>query len=227
MTTLATLQHLRSFNDGEHPVNLEPGQIAFNMASENFQGDKDDYNMYMYVGNASNQRIDEGGTVLVTGGLVDKGWVRYRLRNVSVLGDNVFGDFSVLGAKLKVESNGSALSELVIPKESSTPSSGTETGSVRWNSSLSILQAWNGAKWDSTSKVTIGETAPVNPSNGDLWLDPGSGTPTVLYVYVIPSTGPASWVAASSDAGETALQPGNGVTPNSLNQIETIDSDTF
>jgi len=223
--TLATLQQLRSFNDGEHPVNLEPGQIAFNMASENFQGDKGDYNMYMYVGNSSNQRLDEGGTVLVTGGLADKGWVRYRLRNVSVLGDNVFGDFSVLGAKLKVESNGAALAELVVPKESTTPTSGTETGSVRWNTASSILETWNGAKWDSTSKVSVSDIAPVNPSNGDLWLDPGS--PTVLYVFVIPSSGPAAWVAASSSAGDTALQPGNGVTPNSLNQIETIDSDTY
>jgi len=223
--TLATLQQLRSFNDGEHPLNLEPGQVAFNMASENFDGNKEDYNMYMYVGNASNQRLDEGGTVLATGGLADKGWVRYRLRNVSVLGDNVYGDLNVLGAKLKVESNGAALSELIVPKESSTPSSGTETGSVRWNTTSSILEAWNGAKWDSTSKVSVSDIAPVNPSNGDLWLDPGP--PVALYCYVIPTTGPASWVAASSSAGETALQPGNGVTPNSLNQIDIIDSDTY
>ena len=65
--TLATLQQLRSFNDGEHPLNLEPGQVAFNMASENFDGAKEDYNMYMYVGNSSNQRLDEGGTILATG----------------------------------------------------------------------------------------------------------------------------------------------------------------
>jgi len=223
--TLATLQQLRSFNDGEHPLNLEPGQVAFNMASENFDGAKEDYNMYMYVGNSSNQRLDEGGTILATGGLVDKGWVRYRLRNVSVLGGNVYGDFTVLGSKLKVESNGAALSELVIPKEITTPTNGSETGSIRWNTVSSILEAWNGVKWDSTSKVTVGATAPANPSNGDLWLNPGS--PVILYVFVIPTTGAASWVAASSSAGDTALQPGNGVSANSLNQIEFIDSDTY
>ena len=223
--TLATLQQLRSFNDGEHPLNLEPGQVAFNMASENFDGAKEDYNMYMYVGNSSNQRIDEGGTILSTGGLVDKGWVRYRLRNVSVLGGNVYGDFTVLGSKLKVESNGAALSELVIPKEITTPTNGSETGSIRWNTVSSILEAWNGVKWDSTSKVTVGATAPANPSNGDLWLNHGS--PVILYVFVIPTTGAASWVAASSSAGDTALQPGNGVSANSLNQIEFIDSDTY
>ena len=223
--TLATLQQLRSFNDGEHPLNLEPGQVAFNMASENFDGAKEDYNMYMYVGNSSNQRLDEGGTILATGGLVDKGWVRYRLRNVSVLGGNVYGDFTVLGSKLKVESNGAALSELVIPKEITTPTNGSETGSIRWNTVSSILEAWNGVKWDSTSKVTVGAIAPANPSNGDLWLNLGS--PVILYVFVIPTTGAASWVAASSSAGDTALQPGNGVSANSLNQIEFIDSDTY
>ena len=224
--TLATLQQLRSFNFGEDPLNLEPGQVAFNMAPENFDAAKQDYNMYMYVGNASNQRIDEGGTVLTTGGDTGKGWVRYRLRNVSVLGDNVYGDFSVLGAKLKVESNGAALSELVIPKETSTPANGSETGSIRWNTTSSILQAWNGFKWDTTSKVTVSETAPANPSNGDLWLDPGPPS-TTLYVFVIPTVGPAAWVVASSNAGDTALQPGNGITANSLNQIEFIDSDTY
>ncbi len=223
--TLATLQQLRSFNFGEDPLNLEPGQVAFNMAAENFDAAKQDYNMYMYVGNASNQRIDEGGTVLTVGGDPNKGWVRYRLRNVSVLGDNVYGDFSVLGAKLKVESNGAALCELVIPKETTTPTSGSETGSVRWNTTTSILQAWNGSKWDTTSKVTVSDTAPANPSNGDLWLDP---RPAVkLYVFVIPTVGAASWVIASSTAGDTALQPGNGVSANSLNQIEFIDSDTY
>ena len=223
--TLATLQQLRSFNDGEHPLNLEPGQIAFNMAPGNIDATKGDYNMYMYVGNATNSRMDEGGTVLVNGGEVDKGWVRYRLRNVSVLGDNVYGDFSVLGAKLKVESNGAALSELVIPKETSTPNNGTEAGSVRWNTTSSILQAWNGAKWDSTSKVSVNPAPPANPSNGDLWLNPGP--PAVLYVYVAPAVGAASWVSASSGGGGDGLQPGNGVTANTQLQIELINTGSY
>lgn len=223
--TLATLQQLRSFNDGEHPLNLEPGQIAFNMAPGNIDAAKGDYNMYMYVGNETNSRMDEGGTVLVTGGEVNKGWVRYRLRNVSVLGDNVYGDFSVLGAKLKVESNGASLAELVIPKETSTPNNGTEAGSVRWNATSSILQAWNGAKWDSTSKVSVNSSAPANPSNGDLWLDPGP--PAVLYVYVVPGIGAASWVSASSGGGGGGLQPGNGVTANTQSQIELINIGSY
>ncbi len=223
--SLATLQQLRSFSGGEHPLNLEPGQIAFNMALSNFNTSQDDYNMYMYVGNASSNRIDEGGTVLEAGGLNGKGWVRYRLRNLSSVGGSVYGDFSVLGAKLKVESNGAQLAELVIPKETDTPGSGTETGSVRWNTIDRKLQAWDGTKWDSTSKVTVGAVAPSNPSNGDMWLDPSP--PALLRVYVVPASGPSSWVSATSSSANTALQPGNGVSANSQNQIEIINTGSY
>ena len=223
--TLATLQQLRSFTGDEHPQNLEPGQIAFNMATANFDTPTFDYNMYMYVGNGTDIRIDEGGTVLVTGGLAGKGWVRYRMRNVSVEGDNIYGDISVLGGTLKVESNGAKLAELVIPKEADTPTSGTETGSIRWNTADSKLQAWNGFKWDSTSKVTVDSTAPSNPSNGDLWLDPGP--PAFLRVYMIPDAGPSVWVSATSSQAYTALQPGNGVSANAQNQIELINIGSY
>lgn len=223
--SLATLQQLRSFTGDEHPLNLEPGQIAFNMSFANYDGGSNDYNMYMYVGNASSARIDEGGTVLVSGGLAGKGWVRYRMRNVSVQGDNIYGDISVLGGNLKVESNGANLAELVIPKETDTPTAGTETGSVRWNTGESKLQAWNGSKWDSTSKVSIDSVAPSNPTNGDLWMDPGP--PAFLRVYVVPAAGSPSWVSATSASAGTALQPGNGVSANAQNQIELINIGSY
>jgi len=223
--TLATLQQLRSFTEGEHPLNLEPGQIAFNMSADNINKKADDYNMYMYVGNASNNRLDENGTELETGGDIGKGWVRYRLRNISVRGDNMYGDFTVAGAKLKVESTETSSSELVIPKESQTPVSGTETGSVRWNIASSELQVWNGFKWDKTTKVLVSSSAPANPSNGDLWLDPGP--PSILRVYVVPTSGPAVWTDATSTAAQTALQPGNGVSANSENQIELINIGSY
>lgn len=224
--TLATLQHLRSFTGGEHPLNLEPGQIAFNMATANFDPSTNNYNMYLYVGNSSNQRIDEGGTVLVTGGELNKGWVRYSLRNVNLTEENtVYGDFTVAGAKLKVESNGASLAELVLPIESMTPANGTDVGSIRWNTQSSILQAWNGTKWDTTSKVVVNDTAPANPSNGDLWLD--VGPPAILRVYSAPPGGVAAWVSASSSEALTALQPGNGVTANDQNEIDIINTGTF
>lgn len=223
--TLATLQHLRSFTVGEHPLNLEPGQIAFNMATSNFETSEGNYNIYLYVGNSSNQRIDEGGTILATGGDTGKGWVRYSLRSVRTTGDTIFGNFTVKGGKLKVESNGASLSELVLPQESTTPSSGTEAGSIRWNTQSSILQAWDGLKWDTTSKVVVSDTAPANPSNGDLWLQ--VGPPAILRVYTAPPGAAAQWVSASSSEATTALQPGNGVTANSQNQIDIIDTGSF
>jgi hypothetical protein len=223
--SLATLQQLRSFTGDEHPQNLEPGQIAFNMSTANFSTPALDYNMYMYVGNGTDARLDEGGTVLVTGGQTGKGWVRYRMRNVSVQGDNIYGDISVLGGNLKVESNGAQLAELIIPKETDTPALGTETGSVRWNTVEAKMQAWNGFKWDNTSKVTIDNTPPPNPSNGDLWMDPGP--PAFLRVYVVPQAGAPSWVSATSSQAYTALQPGNGVTANAQNQIELINIGSY
>lgn len=223
--TLATLQHLRSFTSGEHPTDLEPGQIGLNVSSDNFNPALGDYNTYLYVGNGSSSRIDEGGTVLVSGGTPGKGWVRYRLKNLNPDGGTVYGNFNISGAKLSVYSSGVNKAELVVPKESDTPASGTAVGSVRWNTAKSIIEAWSGSKWDTTSRVSITASAPPSPTQGDLWFDPGP--PSVLYVYTVPAVGPASWVIASSGAATTALQPGNGVTANASNQIDIIDQGPF
>jgi len=226
VTTLATLQQLRTFEFDNHPIDLEEGQLAFNMSIGNINSNQGDYNVYMYVGNGSNSRVDEDGTVLVTGGDSSKGWIRYRLRNVGVQGDSMYGDLQIINSRLKVFKQGvSGSAEILIPTEFDTPVSGSQTASLRWNTSRSILQAWNGAKWDTTSKITVSTTAPPNPSNGDMWFDP-SGL-TIFYVYVVPNVGPAAWVPASSGGAATALQPGNGVTANSLNQIDIIDQGPF
>lgn len=226
---LATLQQLRSFNNGEHPENLEPGQMAFNMSSDNFEPNKGSYQMYVYVGNGSDQRIDQGGTVLVTTGDAGKGWVQYKLRSLSVDGDTVYGDFSVSGSRLSFQTNTNGgttnYAELIVPSETVAPTSGSLVGSMRWNTETSIFESWNGSKWDTTSKVVVSSSAPGNPSNGDLWLDPGP--PVVLYVYVVPDTGGASWVAATSSGGSSGLQPGNGVSTNELNQIDIINIGSY
>ncbi len=57
-----------------------------------------------------------------------------------------------------------------------------------------------------------------------MWLDP-SGTGSVLRVYV--TAGGGEWVETTSSRSETALQKGNGVTANTLNQIELIDTGSF
>lgn len=222
--TLATLQHLRSFTPGEHPLNLEPGQIALNMATGNFDASKNNYNTYLYVGNGTNVRVSEGGAVLVTGGENGKGWVRYPLRNVSIDGDNVYGDLTIHGSKLKVEALGTSPGELVVPATPSPSINGTDPGSIRWNGTSNVLQSWSGSKWESTSKVSVSTSAPGNPSEGDMWLDPSGATP-ILRVYI--DSGGGQWVETSSSDADSALQPGNGVTANAQNQINLIDTGSF
>lgn len=70
MSTQATIQHLRSFVPNQHPSNLEPGQIGFNISGSG---------SFIYIGNGSNTREDASGTDLssgLTGTINGKGWVR-------------------------------------------------------------------------------------------------------------------------------------------------------
>lgn len=223
--TLATLQNLRTFTFDNHPTDLEEGQLALNLAAENQDLGKEDANIYMYVGNGSNTRMDEDGTVLVPNGTNGKGWIRYRLRNVSIQGDNIYGDISIINSKLRMERTGAGTTELLIPTQLDTPAVGSGGGSLRWNASSAILEAWNGSKWDNTAKVFVGPIAPPNPSNGDMWLDPTGAS--AFYVYVVPVSGPAYWAEPTSGPGATALQPGNGVSSNALNQIDVINQGDF
>lgn len=225
MKKLATFQQLRTFDKDTHPVDLEPGQFALNLSKDNIDQENNNHNIFIYVGNGSSLRIDEGGTVMISGGTEGKGWIRYRLRSVNVEGDSIFGDFNVVGAKLSFQAKGNKRPELIVPRVSESPNSGSQVGSVRWNPTLSIFEAWNGVKWDTTSKVNVSEVAPPNPSNGDMWLD--SGLSSNLYVYVSTPTSTPRWVVVSSSLVETALQPGNGVISNSANQIDIIDQGSF
>ena len=175
-TTLATLQHLRSNILGNYPLDLEPGQIAFNIAEGNFDVAKENYNIFMFVGNGSSQRLTEDGTVITTGGTPLHGWVRYSLAGRTTVGGNVYGDLNIKGGVLKVEAFDGTPGELVVPTQDVAPSISTNTASIRYDTTKSILQAWNGVKWDTTSKVTVSATAPVNPSNGDMWLNTTDAT---------------------------------------------------
>jgi len=119
--TLATLQQLRSFTGGDFPLDLEPGQVAFNMATSNYNVPQNDYLMYMFIGNGSDSRITEGGTVVTATGTNGKGWIRYTLSNVLPAGSTVYGDFTVAGGTLTVRSEGASTAQLVIPDQTETP----------------------------------------------------------------------------------------------------------
>jgi hypothetical protein len=300
-STLATLQNLRTFTFNNHPTDLEEGQLAFNLAAENQNLAKGDANIYMYVGNGSDKRMDEDGTVLVPTGTSGKGWIRFRLRNMNLEGDDIYGDLSVVNANLSVTGGNSSVSngnlsvtsgnssvtngslsvtngnasvtngslsvtngntlisngnlsvtdgditltngdltvinsklavtsqdggtcELLIPTQLTAPNPASDTASIRWNTQSSILQAWNGTKWDTTAKVTVSGISPPDPSAGDMWFDPDSLN---FYVYVIPTTGPAYWAEPTSGGGGSGLYAGNGVTANAQNEIDTINSGSF
>lgn len=273
-TTLATLQNLRTFTFNNHPTDLEEGQLAFNLAAENQNLSQKDANIFMYVGNGSDKRMDEDGTVLVpSGGSPGKGWIRFRLRNLNLDGDDIYGDLTLVGSKLNVvngevsvsngnialtdgdlsvangnieltdgslsvtggdltvvdsklqiTSTGAGTCELLIPTQLTAPNAASDTASIRWNTQSSILQAWNGTKWDTTAKVSVDDVAPANPSSGDMWFDPAV---MAFYVYVVPSTGPAYWAEPTSGPVSSGLYAGNGVTANSQNEIDTINSGSF
>lgn len=76
MPNSSSFQNLRSKVPDKHPTNLEEGQVAFNMA--------DPRDIYMYVGNGTDERIDDlsGDDMtpyLLSQPIQGKGWVRFRL----------------------------------------------------------------------------------------------------------------------------------------------------
>lgn len=221
--TYATMQQLRSSIAGEYPLNLEPGQIAFNMATANYDVAKGIYNIYMFVGNGTDVRIDDEGTAITALGDPGKGWIRYSLAGTLTEGGDIYGNLTVEDGILEDTATAPSTAQLVVPTLDISPVTSDKSGSVRWNTSSNILQAWNGAKWDTTSKVSIGTNPPSNPSNGDLWLDTTDASAPTLLVYVVPSSGPAEWKVTSGPGGVTALQPGNGVSANAQNQIDLIN----
>lgn len=286
-STLATLQNLRTFTYNNHPTDLEEGQLAFNLAAENQDLAKGDANIYMYVGNGSDKRMDEDGTILVPTGTPGKGWIRFRLRNMNLEGDDIYGDLAIVNANLSVTGGNSSVTngsfsvlngdasvtngglsilsgnasvtdgnlsvsngditltngdltitnstlsivsenggscEILIPTQLTSPEDGSDIASLRWNTTSSTLEAWNGAKWDTTAKVTVSDISPINPSGGDMWFDPASLS---FYVYVIPTSGPAYWAEPTSGGGGSGLYAGNGVTANAQNEIDTINSGSF
>lgn len=222
-TTLATLQNLRTFTFDNHPTDLEEGQLAFNMAEQNIDLSKNDANIYMYVGNGSSDRLDEDGTELVTGGTDGKGWVRYRLRNFGTGGGDIYGDVTIIDGKLKVTRD-SATAEFVLPLQTVTPTSGTEVGSLRWNTTLSQLQVWNGTAWDSSNLVFVGSSAPTPASQGDLWYDTdnssGNSSPTLkVYDSTWKSVGRVTLGTTDVEVGGSAVTTVSGLSSLSATSL--------
>lgn len=218
-STPATLQNLRTFELDNHPLDLEEGQLAFNMSPDNVDASGGSPNIYMYVGNGSNSRVDETGEVLTKLGNKGKGWTRFSLKNAVESKRVFYGDVTIVNGRLKITAE-TGVSELIVPTESVTPQSGSEAGSIRWNATLERLEAWTGTEWGSSSSVFVSEDPPTNASQGDLWWQ--LADQSVMYISV-----GQQWLPVTSSLAFTAIQPGNGVSVNTLNEIETIDTGFF
>ena len=66
------------------------------------------------------------------------------------------------------------------------------TGMVRYNSTLSIVETYNGTSWTGLGggAATVSATAPASPTEGSFWLNSETGD---LYTY-----GPGGWVLAGA-----------------------------
>ena len=95
-----------------------------------------------------------------------------------------------------------------------TPADGSDprTFPAIWNASATAIE---GALADTGASVTVSETAPVSPAEGDLWLN---STEAKMYVYYDDGSS-AQWVAA---VGGTVPQQGK-----ILQVVQAVKSDTF
>jgi hypothetical protein len=75
---------------------------------------------------------------------------------------------------------------------------------IRYNSTSSIFEGWDGTAWEplGTSSVTISNTTPSSPNEGDLWYDSDIGN---LFIWYVDIDG-AQWV----DVGTTGSQGAQG-----------------
>lgn len=62
-----------------------------------------------------------------------------------------------------------ALSQIAVAEGATTPA--PSGPGWAWSTTLSKPVYWNGAKWSSTSNITISGTEPASPALNDLWLE--------------------------------------------------------
>jgi hypothetical protein len=63
-----------------------------------------------------------------------------------------------------------ALPSLAIAAGATTPNPGLP-GVWVWSTTLNLPVHWDGDSWKANTSVTVGTTAPSNPSVGDVWID--------------------------------------------------------
>lgn len=189
-TQVVNLLHYRSLNLGQVPANLEFGQFAVNTYNGINPTIPTLREIYLFVGTGGDDRVDEQGNDLSTNAAAaaalsgeslvsQKGWVRYNLRSVKNSGDSVTGDLIVSGARLRFDTGTTGTAEFVLPSETVavTP---TLAGSIRFNTTTSKIEAWDGAAWVRPDTYIDFQTATASPTtrstggtlvSGDQWYN--------------------------------------------------------
>jgi hypothetical protein len=86
------------------------------------------------------------------------------------------------------------------------------TGMVRYNSSLGIVEHYNGSAWSGLGgSATVATTAPAGGTEGAFWLNSESGD---LYIYA-----GGGWILASGTPGAAGVPGAPGAPGSSVNAV--------
>ena len=114
---------------------------------------------------------------------------------------------------VSIDSNGivtfNGTGSLVIPSGSTSQQTPTTTGAIRFNTTISSFEGYNGASWGKIGGgATVSTSAPTaGIANGDLWYDSEGGR---LYIYYSDADS-NQWVDASPFGIPTSLEITNGL----------------
>lgn len=112
--------------------------------------------------------------------------------NLANLVDGLGADGTITDAKSISDKPNSSTGYFDLPSGTTGQRPGSPTtGMVRHNSSLGLIETWNGTAWTGLGgSATVSGTAPASPTEGAFWLNSETGD---LYTY-----GPGGWVLAGA-----------------------------
>jgi hypothetical protein len=115
--------------------------------------------------------------------------------NLANLVDALGTDGTITDAKSISDKPNSSTGYFDLPSGTTGQRPGSpNTGMVRHNSSLGLIETWNGTTWTGLGgSATISSTAPASPTDGAFWLNSETGD---LYTY-----GPGGWILAGGFGG--------------------------
>jgi len=112
--------------------------------------------------------------------------------NLANLVDGLGADGTIADAKSISDKPNTSTGYFDLPSGTTGQRPGSPTtGMVRHNSSLGLIETWNGTAWTGLGgSATVSGTAPASPTEGAFWLNSETGD---LYTY-----GPGGWVVVGA-----------------------------